>query len=207
VVEFTHILCPTDLSESSRRSLTYAAALARWYTAQLTVSYVVPTFDPMPVRSGSLDGPVQIVYPVSREEVLEELRRVVDDAGAGSIDAILTAEAGDPSAALREIATVATPDTLPRWHRRLIARKWTYARKPGRRGVVLAIRRLVVRMAEENPTSGLYANSGGAQESRASRRAIHNRSHLESSRAFGGPTAPDLVADVSPRALGRDCGR
>jgi transposase InsO family protein len=57
-------------------------------------------------------------------------------------------------AALREIATIATPDTLLRWHRQLIARKWTYARKPGRRAVWLEIRRLVVRMAEENPTRG-----------------------------------------------------
>ena len=29
--------------------------------------------------------------------------------------------------ALREIATIATPDTLLRLHRQLIARKWTYA--------------------------------------------------------------------------------
>jgi hypothetical protein len=57
-------------------------------------------------------------------------------------------------AALRGIATIATPDTLLRWHRQLIARKWTYGRKPGRRGVWLEIRRLVVRMAEENPTWG-----------------------------------------------------
>src|SRR5260370_25662962 len=55
-------------------------------------------------------------------------------------------------AALREIATIATPDTLLRWHRQLIARKWTYGRPPGRRGVLLEIRRLVARMAEENPT-------------------------------------------------------
>jgi hypothetical protein len=36
-------------------------------------------------------------------------------------------------AALREIATIATPDTLLRWHRQLIARKWTYASRPRRR--------------------------------------------------------------------------
>ena len=55
-------------------------------------------------------------------------------------------------AGLREIATIATPDTLLRWHRRLIARKRTYARQPGRRNVLVEIRRLVLRMAEENPT-------------------------------------------------------
>jgi putative transposase len=64
-------------------------------------------------------------------------------------------------AALREIATIATPDTLPRWHRRLIARKWTYARQPGRCNVLLEIRRLVVRMAEENPRWG-YTRIQGA---------------------------------------------
>jgi len=59
-------------------------------------------------------------------------------------------------AALREIATIATPDTLLWCHRRLIARKWTYGQKPGRRDVWLEIQRLVVRMAEENPTWGSY---------------------------------------------------
>ncbi len=51
--------------------------------------------------------------------------------------------------ALRAIATIATPDTLLRWHRRLIARKWTCASQPGRRGILLEIRRLVLRMAEK----------------------------------------------------------
>ena len=49
--------------------------------------------------------------------------------------------------ALRHVATIVTPDTLLRWHRQLIARKWTYARKSPRRGVLAEIRRLVVRMA------------------------------------------------------------
>ncbi len=64
---------------------------------------------------------------------------------------------------LRELATVATPDTLLRWHRQLIARKWTYARRPGRHGVLAAIRQLVVRRAEENPTWGYTRIQGALQ--------------------------------------------
>jgi putative transposase len=64
--------------------------------------------------------------------------------------------------ALREVATIVTPDTLLRWHRQLVARKWTYAAtRPGRRGVLVEIRRPVVRMAEENPTWG-YTRIQGA---------------------------------------------
>jgi transposase InsO family protein len=57
--------------------------------------------------------------------------------------------------------TIATPDTLLRWHRQLIARKWTYARKSSRRGVLIEIRQLVVRMATDNPTWG-YTRIQGA---------------------------------------------
>src|SRR5215470_12949132 len=64
-------------------------------------------------------------------------------------------------ATLRAIATIATPDTLLRWHRQLIARKWTYASTPGRRDVMFEIQRLVVRMATENPTWG-YTRIQGA---------------------------------------------
>jgi hypothetical protein len=32
-------------------------------------------------------------------------------------------------AVLRDVATLVTPDTILRWHRELIARKWTYARR------------------------------------------------------------------------------
>jgi hypothetical protein len=63
---------------------------------------------------------------------------------------------------LRQVATIATPDTILRWHRQLIARKWTYARgRSSRRDVLAEIRRLVVRMAEENPTWG-YTRIRGA---------------------------------------------
>jgi putative transposase len=56
---------------------------------------------------------------------------------------------------LREIASVVTPDTILRWHRQLIVRKWTYVNnRSGRHRVLAEIPRLVVRMAEENPTWG-----------------------------------------------------
>ena len=54
-----------------------------------------------------------------------------------------------------QVATLVTPETILRWHRQLIARKWTSpTRRPGRPGVLNEIRRLVVRMASEKPGWG-----------------------------------------------------
>ena len=49
-----------------------------------------------------------------------------------------------------------TPATLLAWHRRLVARKWDYTswRRPGRPSTAAAIRKLVIRMATDNPASG-----------------------------------------------------
>jgi nucleotide-binding universal stress UspA family protein len=97
VIEFKQILCPTDLSEASVRSLTYAAAVARWYEARLTVLHVVPTFDPITVGPGTLNGPLQTVMPMSRLEILDEMRGITERAGIGSIHANLSAHQGDPA--------------------------------------------------------------------------------------------------------------
>jgi putative transposase len=49
-----------------------------------------------------------------------------------------------------------TPATLLAWHRRLVARKWDYTRRrrPGRPSMTAAIRKLVIRMATDNPAWG-----------------------------------------------------
>ena len=49
-----------------------------------------------------------------------------------------------------------TPATLLAWHRRLVTCNWDYAsrRRPGRPSTAAAIRKLVIRMATDNPTWG-----------------------------------------------------
>ena len=66
--------------------------------------------------------------------------------------------------ALAEVASLVTPDTILRWHRQLIAQKWTYKRQsPGRPRVMKIIGDLVVRMARENPRWGYTRIQGALQ--------------------------------------------
>jgi transposase InsO family protein len=64
---------------------------------------------------------------------------------------------------LREIGTIVTPETLLRWHRKLIAEKYdgSARRAPGRPRTISAIAALVVRMAVENRDWG-YRRIQGA---------------------------------------------
>jgi len=62
---------------------------------------------------------------------------------------------------LGEFATIVTPDTILRWHRKLIAQKWANTAGKGRPGVMKKIEELVVQMAKDNPSSG-YRRIEGA---------------------------------------------
>ena len=100
MVEFKNVLCAIDLSDASVHTLSYAAAVARWYKARLTVLHVVPTFDSMQVRSGSLGDSVHFVHPMPREEVLSELRKALGKAKIAKTEATLAAEAGEAVATI-----------------------------------------------------------------------------------------------------------
>jgi len=58
--------------------------------------------------------------------------------------------------ALRELTTIFTPDTILRWHRELVAKKFDSSdkRKPGRPRIRQVIVGAIVRFARENPTWG-----------------------------------------------------
>jgi hypothetical protein len=64
---------------------------------------------------------------------------------------------------LRNLDPIVTPETLLRWHRELVAKKWTFLgrRQPGRSRTKLDIEELVARIANEN-TSLSYTRIHGA---------------------------------------------
>src|SRR5215831_12236648 len=90
---------------------------------------------------------------------------------------------------LRQVATIVTPDTILRWHRQLIACKWTFTpRRPGRPGIMKTISSLIVRMATENPGWG-YTRIQGALKNLGHRVARSTVANVL--KANGIPPAPD----------------
>ena len=89
---------------------------------------------------------------------------------------------------LRQVATIVTPDTILRWHRQLIARKWTYA------SAAWTSRRARGDPAAGRPDGGgeshvgLHADPRRAEERRASGRSLDDRADPESD---GLPPVPE----------------
>ncbi len=85
---------------------------------------------------------------------------------------------------LGKVATIVTPDTILRWHHKLIAMKWTFAKKrTGRPGIMKEIRELIVLMATSN--SSLATNA-----SKASYRSSTTTSPARPSQHPKGPRYP-----------------
>lgn len=88
---------------------------------------------------------------------------------------------------LDEAVLLFKPDTLLRWHRELVRRKWTFPRdkRPGRSAVATELEQLIVRLAQENPRWGYRKIQGellklGYMLSRSTVRNVLKRRHIPS---------------------------
>jgi putative transposase len=106
------------------------------------------------------DDAAQIEILVLRHE-LGVLRRQVKRPVYRSRDRALLAAASRILPRERWGAFLVRPETLLRWHRSLVARKWTRPhRPPGRPAIDPEVRRLILSMARENPRWGYLRIKG-----------------------------------------------
>ena len=65
---------------------------------------------------------------------------------------------------LPDVLTIVQPETLLKWHRRLVARKWDFSRRrkaqPGRPSVAIAIEKLMIQVARENACASSKSRAG-----------------------------------------------
>jgi putative transposase len=54
---------------------------------------------------------------------------------------------------------IVTPATLLRWHRRSVAKRWTYVRPAGRPPLGRELREVALRLAQDNRSGGINASS------------------------------------------------
>ena len=100
------------------------------------------------------DAANQVEILVLRQE-LTVLRRQVRRLHCRPADRALLAGLGRCLPRERWGSLFVRPETLRRWHRALVARRWTYPSRPsGRPGVASGVRSQVLRLARENSTWG-----------------------------------------------------
>jgi len=125
---------------------------------------------------------------------LTVLRRTVKRPPLRRRDRLLLAAAGGLLPRDRWSVFLVSPQTLLRWHRELVRRKWSYRRRwPGRPPLDSAVRELVVRLGRENPSWGCVRIQGelrklGIRVGATTIRSVLRRSGFGPAPRRGGPS-------------------
>jgi nucleotide-binding universal stress UspA family protein len=115
MIEIKRVLCPVDFSEFSRRGLSYAIALARWYRSTVTVLHVhrdLPHVDMIPSLTV---GPARRIMldEIERAGILEAERTLVREAVPGDVPVeVALEEGGEPPRVILERACALDADLI-----------------------------------------------------------------------------------------------
>src|SRR5215203_1185667 len=122
---------------------------------------IIRAFAGLLVLQGSGDGAKDLEILVLRQQ-LRVLRRKTGRPRFTALDRVLLAAASRAIPRDRWASFLVTPQTLLRWHRELVRRKWIYRnrRKPGRPPIDPEVAALILRMARENPRWGCVRGAG-----------------------------------------------
>jgi len=101
------------------------------------------------------------------------------------------------------------PQTLLRWHRDLVRRKWTYTHRPGRPSIPAGTVAIILRLAQENPTWGYRRIQGelatmGLALAPSLVWAIMRRHGIDPSPMRSGPTWPEFLGSQALSMLACD---
>jgi putative transposase len=151
----------------------------------------------------------EIEILVLRHQV-KVLRRKAGRPKLRRLDRLLLAAAARVLPEDRWSSFIVTRQSLLRWHRELVRRKWTYRRTPtGRPPVDPGIRDLIVRMAKENPRWGHIRIQGelrklGVRVGATTIKRLLVREGLGPAPRRGGPSWSEFLRAQAPEILACD---
>jgi hypothetical protein len=118
---------------------------------------------------------------------LRVLRRTVKRPPFRRRDRLLLAAASGLVPLDRWTVFLVSPQTLLRWHRELVRRKWSYRhRSPGRPHLDPVVQELVLRLAREKPAVGLCADPGRVAQARYPGGRDHDQVSVEALGSWSG---------------------